>query len=123
EFASEFDPQPFHLDEEAGQASLLGGLAASGWHTCALVMGLLATGLLNKSTSRGSPRINELKWTKPVFPGDTLTAKAEILETKDMRTKPHLGIVFVRITAVNQSGSQVLRWENPILFKKRKVSA
>ena len=123
EFASEFDPQPFHLDEEAGKASLLGGLAASGWHTAALVMKLLATGLLNRSTSRGSPGIDELKWQKPVFPGDTLSARAEILETREMRSKPHLGIVSVRVTAINQSGSEVLKWENPILFRKRETGS
>ncbi|MES0811597.1 MaoC family dehydratase [Roseibium sp. SCPC15] len=121
EFASEFDPQDFHLDEDAGRNSMLGGLAASGWHTAALVMRLLATGLLNKSTGRGSPGISKLKWQRPVSPGDVLTAVAEVLETKDLRTKPDLGLVFVRVTATNQSGTQVILWENPILFQKRQA--
>ncbi|MCK7612541.1 MaoC family dehydratase [Roseibium sediminicola] len=119
EFASEFDPQPFHLDEDAGKASILGGLAASGWHTGSLVMRLLATNLLNKTSGRGSPGISKLQWKRPVFPGDTLTARAEILETKELRSKPDLGIVTVRVTAANQQGTEVLLWENPILFAKR----
>lgn len=123
EFATEFDPQPFHLTEEAGKASLLAGLAGSGWHTCAMVMRLLATNLLNRSTGRGSPGVSKLKWQKPVFPGDTLSAKAEVLETKNLRSKSDLGLVFVRVTATNQSGTQVLMWENPILFAKRVVGA
>ncbi|POF29807.1 MaoC family dehydratase [Roseibium marinum] len=119
EFASEFDPQPFHVDETAGKASILGGLAASGWHTGSLVMNLLATGLLNKSTGLGSPGISKLQWKRPVFPGDTLFATAQILETKNLRSRPEMGIVSVRVTAINQSDAEVLRWENPILFAKR----
>jgi acyl dehydratase len=122
EFAEEFDPQPFHLDEEAGKASMLGGLAASGWHTGSMVMRLLAINLLNKSTGQGSPGIDELKWQSPVYPGDTLTAKAEVLASKELRSKPDLGIVTFRITATNQNKKQVMFWENPILFLKREAA-
>jgi len=123
EFAGEFDPQPFHLDEEAGKASILGGLAASGWHTGSMVMRLLAENLLNKTTGRGSPGIGKLQWLRPVFPGDTLSAKAEVLDMKELRSRPDLGLVNVRVTAVNQSGDNVIIWENPILFAKREVEA
>ena len=123
EFASEFDPQPFHLDEEAGKASLLGGLAASGWHTASLVMRLLATTLLNRTAGRGSPGISDLKWRRPVFPGDTLCAVARVMETKALRSKPDLGIVTVEVTATNQEGNTVLTWMNPILFARREMSA
>lgn len=123
DFASEFDPQPFHLEEDAGKVSILGGLAASGWHTGSLVMRLLATNLLNKTTGRGSPGISKLQWKRPVFPGDTLTASAEILDTKELRSKPDLGIVMVRVTAANQQGTVVLLWENPILFAKREAGS
>ncbi len=123
EFASEFDPQPFHLDEDAGKASLLGGLAASGWHSAALVMRLMATGLLTRATCMGSPGISKLQWKHPVFPGDTLTAKAEVLNRKDLRSKPDLGIVTMRVTAVNQSATEVLYWENAILFSRRETFA
>ncbi len=122
DFAAEFDPQPFHLDEEAGKASLLGGLAASGWHTGAMVMQLLATSLLNRSTGQGAPGIDELKWQRPVFPGDTLSARAEVLSKKELRSKPNLGIVNFRISAENQKHNQVLYWENPILFLKREIT-
>lgn len=121
-FASEFDPQPFHLDEAAGEASILGGLAASGWHTASLVMRLLATNLLNKTAGRGSPGISKLQWKRPVLPGDTLTARAEVLETKALRSKPDLGIANVRVTAWNQHGQDVILWENPILFARREVT-
>ena len=75
EFASEFDAQPMHLDEAAGRASLLGGLSASGWHTCAMFMRLICDGFLLDSTSQGSPGIDYAKWKKPVLAGDTLTGK------------------------------------------------
>ncbi len=123
DFASEFDPQPFHLDENAGKASILGGLAASGWHTGSLVMRLLVTNLLNKTTGRGSPGISKLQWKRPVFPGDTLAAKAEVLETRVLRSKPDLGLVSMRVTAVNQNGKDVISFENPILFAKREAGA
>lgn len=123
EFAGEFDPQPFHLDEEAGKASILGGLAASGWHTGSMVMRLLAENLLNKTTGRGSPGISKLQWLRPVFPGDTLSAKAEVLDMKELRSRPDLGLVNVRVTAANQSGANVIVWENPILFAKKEVQA
>lgn len=121
EFASEFDPQPFHLDEDAGRDSLLGGLAASGWHTASLVMRLLATGLLNQATGMGSPGITELKWKRPVRPGDTLNAAAEVIETKVLRSRPEMGVVTVAVTAVNQTGEDVIFWQNPILFSRREA--
>ncbi|MHA7777000.1 MaoC family dehydratase [Roseibium sp. M-1] len=123
EFASEFDPQPFHLDEEAGKASLLGGLAASGWHTGSMVMRLLVDNLLNRTAGRGSPGIGKLQWLRPVFPGDTLFAKAEVLDTRELRSRPDLGIVNVRVTATNQSGDNVIAWENPILFARREATS
>lgn len=123
EFASEFDPQPFHMDEEAGKASLLGGLAASGWHTGSLVMGLLARELLNKSTCQGSPGISSLKWMRPVFPGDTLSARVEVVRAKSLRSRQDLGLVTIRLTTTNQAGADVIQWENPILFAKRDQQA
>ena len=119
EVASEFDPQSFHVSEAGGKESMLGGLAASGWHTCSMIMCLLARNLFNKSTGRGSPGVSRLKWKHPVFPGDTLSAKAEILQTKSLRSKPDLGLVFIRVEASNQTGTKVIEWENPVLFEKR----
>lgn len=119
EFASEFDPQPFHLDDEAGKASLLGGLSASGWHTGALVMKLLADGLLSRTSSQGSNSIDKLSWLKPVFPGDTLSATATVIGTRDLRSRPDIGVVNFEISVRNQSGADVMRQIGPIFFGRR----
>lgn len=121
-FAAEFDPQPFHLDEKAGKASMLGGLAASGWHTASMTMALLAQNLLNNSTCQGSPGITELGWKGPVFPEDVLTATAHVTEARELRSKPDLGIVSLKVEVRNQAGKTVMVQENPILFKKRAAS-
>lgn len=118
-FASEYDPQPFHLDEEAGRASILGGLAASGWHTAAIQMRLLCDAFLLNSTSMGSPGITSLKWKKPVLAGDTLSARAEVLDARRSKSRPGMGIVSFRFTVTNQHDEPVLVQENPILFGAR----
>lgn len=122
-FAREFDPQPFHLDDEAGRASVLGGLAASGWHTCAMLMRLMCDNLLLASSCNGSPGIDELRWMRPVFPGDTLTAKAEVTSIRPSRSRPDLGIVGLRATIANQDGVVVLAMDNAILFGRREGTA
>lgn len=119
EFASEFDAQPFHLNDQAGTMSMLGGLAASGWHTAAMVMRLLADSVLKRSSCQGSPGIQKLVWRKPVYPGDTLTATATILERRELKSRPNLGLVTFEIAAANQSGDQVLKQIGPILFAKK----
>ncbi len=91
-FAREFDPQPFHLSEEAGKASVLGGLAASGWHVSSIMMNLLATGWLNHAHSMGSNHIQEMKWLKPVLAGTTLSGHARILEKCVSSKRPEMGI-------------------------------
>ena len=87
EFASEFDAQPMHLDEAAGKASILGGLSASGWHTCAMFMRLICDGFLLDSTSQGSPGIDYAKWKKPVLAGDTLTGKSTVISASARRSR------------------------------------
>ncbi|MBD8891376.1 MaoC family dehydratase [Roseibium litorale] len=121
-FAAAFDPQPFHLDEDAGKASILGGLSASGWHTASMVMRLLVDQLLSRSSCQGSPGVKSLKWMKPVFPGDTLHAKADVLEKRTLLTKPHLGIVTFDLTAAKADGTPVMHQVIPILFGKRDTS-
>ena len=79
EFAREFDPQPMHVDAEAARQSMMGGLIASGWHTCAIAMRLLVDGLFNKSTSIGGVSVDDARWHKPVRPGDTLRGRAEVI--------------------------------------------
>src|SRR6476620_4343373 len=87
-FAAQFDPQPFHLDDAAAEASLFKRLAASGWHTCAMTMRLMCDGYLNDSAGLGSPGIENLRWLKPVYPGDTLRAWMEVVEARRMYSRP-----------------------------------
>lgn len=119
EFASEFDPQPFHLDETAGKASILGGLAASGWHTCCMFMRMLADRVLNVSLAEGAPGIDELRWVKPVLAGDTLTGRIHILGTRVSRSRPEIGFVSIRSEMVNQRGELVMEQSNSAMFRRR----
>lgn len=119
EFASEFDPQPMHLDEEAGKASILGGLSASGWHTCSMFMRLLCDALLLQSTSQGAPGIDYVKWKKPVLAGDTLTASSTVLSKRLSAKRPTLGFVTMRAEMVNQRGESVFELQNTGMFLTR----
>jgi acyl dehydratase len=117
-FAVEFDPQPFHLDEAAAQASVFGGLAASGWHTAAIAMRLLVDGGLplgNGIIGLGG----ELAWPKPTRPGDTLHVESEVLEIVPSRSKPNQAIVKVRSTTLNQHGEPVHSFTSKCLVFKR----
>ena len=104
EFANEFDPQPFHLDEAAGSASLLGGLAASGWHVCSILMRMIAVSWLNKSASMGSNGDSEVKWLKPVFAGETLSGRATILTKRISSRRPEMGIFECLFELFGESG-------------------
>lgn len=95
EFARRFDPQPFHLDEEAGRKSILGGLCASGWYTSSLWMRAYVDTVLSDSTSQGSPGGRELSWTAPVYPGDVLSFQLEVVGARVSRSKPKLGLVDI----------------------------
>jgi acyl dehydratase len=121
EFASEFDAQPFHLDEEAGKASILGGLSASGWHTCSMFMRMLCDALLLDSTSQGAPGIDYAKWKKPVLAGDTLGGKLTIMSRRLSRSKPGLGFVSWRAELVNQKGELVFELVNTCMFLTREA--
>lgn len=101
DFASEFDPQPHHLEEEAGRNSMLGGLSASGWHTCALMMRMLVDGLARRAASLGSPGIDEVRWMKPVRPGDLLRMRGEVVSARLSKSKP-MGIVDIHWKLFNQ---------------------
>lgn len=123
EFAQEFDAQPMHLDEEAGKASILGGLAASGWHTCAMFMRMLCDAFLLDSTSQGAPGVDQVKWKKPVLAGDTLTGKATVLAKRVSRSKPQIGLITMRSELFNQRGESVFEFENTCMFLTREASA
>jgi len=108
EFAAEFDPQPFHLDEHAAGASLFRGLVASGWHTAALTMRLLVEGDLKVAGGLLGAGVEELRWPRPVRPGDTLHVMSEVLEARPSGSRPDRGIVRVRSTTLNQDEQPVM---------------
>jgi acyl dehydratase len=120
-FASEFDPQPMHLDENAAKQSMLGGLAASGWHTAAIAMRLICDGFLLDSSSQGSPGIEELKWKKPVRPGDSLAVRHTILSTRESKSRPEFGLVHQKCEVLNQREESVLEMSFTAMFGKRKA--
>ena len=108
EFARQYDPQPIHLDPAAAGRSIFGGLIASGWHTGALFMRLLVTNLIANTSSMGSPGMEDLRWPLPVRPGDTLSARIEVLETRLSGSRSAMGIVRWRGEVRNQSGQLVM---------------
>jgi acyl dehydratase len=118
-FAREFDPQPFHTDEKAAEASIWGGLIASGWLTGSVLMRIFYDGYLKDTASLGSPGIDELRWLKPVRPGDTLTVRLTVLETAASRSKPDRGIVRSLMEVVNQHGEIVMTTKGVNFFRRR----
>jgi acyl dehydratase len=94
-FAAEFDPQPMHLDEDAARASILGGLAASGWHTCCLMMRMACDGFVLDSSSMGAPGVDEVKWLKPLRPGTSITLLTTVLEARTSKSRPEMGFVKI----------------------------
>ena len=120
EFAAEFDPQPFHLDETAGRASVFKGLVASGWHTAAVAIRLLATGglpIANGVIGFGG----EISWPKPTRPGDVLRIESEIVEITPSRSKPQQGVVTVRSRMLDQNGEVVYLLTAKLLVFKRAI--
>ena len=109
DFAREFDPQPFHVDPVAAAGGPFGGLIASGWHTSALVMRLLVERYLSAEASLGSAGLDEIRWPYPVRPGDTLRARATVVESRRSLSKPDRGIIKTAVEAVNQDGRTVMR--------------
>ena len=118
-FAKEFDPQVFHVDEEAAKQTIYGGLLARGWHTGSLLMRLLCDGLLARTASLGSPGIDELRWLKPVRPGDTLAGRMTVIESIPSRSKPDRGMVRSLMELRNQHGEVVLTVKGLSLLGRR----
>jgi acyl dehydratase len=106
-FASEFDPQPMHLSEDGGKASILGGLAASGWHTSAMMMRMLCDSYIHETASEGSPGVDSMEWKKAVLAGDTLSGSCTVVEARVSRSRPEIGIVRLRAIVTNQRGETV----------------
>lgn len=118
-FARDYDPQPFHLDKEAAKQSLFGGLCASGWHTASMMMRMLVDHMIGKYASMGSPGIDQLRWVKPVFPGDTLHLRGEVLEVKFSQSKPDRGVITTRYEMTNQKGETVLTMQGKGMYARR----
>ena len=104
EYASEWDPQPFHLSEEAGKNSVLGGLAASGWQSCAILIRLSVDGYANRSAAMASNSMEEVKWLKPVYADETLTGRATVLSRRVSAKRPEMGILRMKFELLNLAG-------------------
>ena len=119
EFATRYDPQPFHVSDAAGEASHFGGLVASGWNTCSAMMGILVRDMVGDSTSMGSPGLDNIRWIKPVRVGDTVRLTVRVLDKRVSKSKPDRGIVQTRWEAHNQNGELVLTVDSAALFGLR----
>jgi acyl dehydratase len=122
-FAAEFDPQPMHLDEAAASATLLGGLAASGWHTCCLLMRIIADGFVLEASSMGSPGIEELRWLKPLRPGTNIRVRATVLESRPSKSRPDMGLTKFRYEVLDETGACLTSMVSTSLWGRREPGA
>jgi acyl dehydratase len=124
-FAWKYDPQPFHMDEEAAKRSHFGGLVASGWHTASVFMKLQSQEIARRATelekTGPSPGFRKLRWLKPVYAGDTLSYSTEVVRKRELASRPDWGIVFSKVSAVNQRGEPVYEFEASILIARRRA--
>lgn len=122
-FAEKYDPQPFHLSDEAAAQTHFGRLAASGWHTCAMMMAMMVEHYREVGhAGLGSPGIDELRWLKPVFPGDTLRCETEVIEKTPSRSKPEIGSFRSRMRVFNQDDLPVMTFTSIGLIQRRRAT-
>lgn len=120
DFARKYDPQPFHLSDEAAAKTHFGRIAASGWHTCAMTMGVIARHVVaEEQAGLGSPGVDELRWLKPVYPGDTLTVSGTVVDKTPSRSKPEIGSVRTLTRVTNQDGVDVMTFTSIVLMRRR----
>ena len=120
DFAAKYDPQPFHLDDAAAAETHFGRLSASGWHTCSMAMRMMVDDMAdNPSAGLGSPGIDQLRWKKPVFPGDTLRCETELMEKRRSASRPEMGIFKSRVRTFNQNDEIVLEMVSNALIRTR----
>jgi acyl dehydratase len=120
EFARKYDPQPFHLSDEEAARTHFGRIAASGWHTCAMTMAVLARyAVTHDQAGLGSPGIDELRWRRPVYPGDTLHVRGRITDKTPSRSKPDIGSFRTQMTVTNQADQPVLTFTSIVLIRRR----
>lgn len=120
-FATQFDPQDFHLDEEAAASSQFGGLIASGWHICAMTMRMVCDGFLLRAAGMGSPGLEGVRWKIPVRPGDTLHVRVLVIESRPSSSRPEVGITRWRWDVMNQRNECVTEIESTGMFQRRPV--
>jgi len=120
DFARKYDPQPFHLSDEAAASTHFGRVAASGWHTCAMTMAVIARHVVEHGEAGlGSPGVDELRWLKPVYPGDTLHVRGKIVDKQPSRSKPEIGAFRTETTVTNQDDVPVMRFTSIVLIRRR----
>jgi acyl dehydratase len=120
EFARKYDPQPFHLSDEEAAKTHFGRIAASGWHTCAMTMAVIARKVVGeKQAGLGSPGVDELRWLRPVYPGDTLHVTGKIVDKTPSRSKPEIGSFRTKTTVTNQDDVPVMRFTSIVLIRRR----
>ena len=120
EFARKYDPQPFHLSDEAAAKTYFGRVSASGWHTAAMTMAVIARFVVaDEQAGLGSPGVDELRWMKPVYPGDRLTVRGSIVEKIPSRSKPHIGVIRTKTTVSNQDGVHVMSFTSIVMMQRR----
>jgi acyl dehydratase len=123
EFAAAFDPQPMHLEEAAAEASMLGGLAASGWHSCCLLVRMLSDGFITGSRFMGAPGVDEVRWLAPLRPGDAVTARATVLERRASRSRPGIGFVKFLFELNDAAGRRLMTMTVSPMFARRSAAA
>lgn len=124
EFARKYDPQPFHLSDEAAAKTHFGRIAASGWHTAAMTMAVIARAVVDEEQAGlGSPGIDELRWLKPVYPGDTLTVSGKVIDKTPSRSKPGIGSFRTQTKVTNQHGEPVMTFTSIVLMRRRPTAA
>ncbi len=124
DFARKYDPQPFHLDDDAAAQTHFGRLSASGWHTCSMTMAILVENLTaTRQAGLGSPGVDQLRWVKPVYPGDTLRCESTVIEKRRSRSRREMGIFKSRITTFNQHDEPVLDMVSNGLIRVRDIDA
>ncbi len=122
-FAAEYDPQPMHLDEHAARGTLLGGLVASGWHSCCILMRMLTDGLLGEASFLGAPGVQEAKWLAPLRPGEQVKARATVLETRPSRSRPDIGFVKFQIELIDAFDRPLMTLIVSPMFGRRSAHA
>jgi acyl dehydratase len=122
-FAAEFDPQPMHLDEAAASATLLGGLAGSGWHSCALMMRMMADGFLLDSASMGAPGVEDVRWLKPLRPGTQVRLRVSVLDTRSSKSRPEMGLTRIRYDLIDEADSVITTMTSTMMLGRRAPGA